>query len=138
MNRNVELDCIARNEGIEILEFRCPESGSMSYMSKRCNCYIGIDSKDKTEQEIVVHKAHELGHCMTGSFYNKYAKFDLVSKHEYKADKWAIKKLTPKDELVEAMEIGYTETWQLADYFEVTEDFVIKALKFYGYYFEAI
>jgi len=138
VNRNVELDNIAHNEGIEILEYRCPKNGSMSHMTKQGNCYIGIDSTNKSEQEITVHKAHELGHCMTGAFYNKYSKFDLISKHEYRANKWAIKKLIPKDELIETVESGYTETWQLAEYFEVTEEFIIQALKFYNYYFEAI
>lgn len=134
MDRNVELDNIAEQEGILILETHCPESGSMSLMTDCGNCYIGIDSKNKTEQEIIVHKAHELGHCVTGSFYNRYSKFDLISRHEYRADKWAIKKLIPEEELIEAFEQGYTESWQIADYFDLPEKFIRKACKFYGYY----
>lgn len=57
----------------------------------------------------------------------------LRKKYERAADKWAIKKLIPKDELEAAFQKGITEVWELAEYFEVTEDFVRKAAKEYGY-----
>ena len=50
---------------------------------------------------------------------------------EYRANKWAIKKLAPKDEMEEAMKNGYTEIWQLAEYFGITEDMVKYALWVY-------
>lgn len=31
--------------------------------------------------------AHELGHCETGSFYNRLAKLDVRQRHENRADK---------------------------------------------------
>ena len=58
-------------------------------------------------------------------------KFNIISKHEYTADKWAVQQLMPADELLSAVSEGYTEAWQLADYFGVTEDFVHKAYKIY-------
>lgn len=137
MNRNIEFDKIAQKFGIEILEFKCPKNKSISVMNDDGNCYIGIDS-NMTERNEIVHKAHELGHCLTGSFYNRYSKLDIISKHEYRANKWAIKKLIPKDELIEAFEKGIIELWQVAEHFEVTEDFAKQACKFYGYYNEAI
>ena len=42
--------------------------------------------------------AHELGHCETGSFYNRYAKLDVRQQHENRADKWAIRRLVPMAE----------------------------------------
>lgn len=95
-------------------------------------CAIGIDyeQSDSIEDE-KVKLAHELGHCETGSFYNKYSPVDLISKHEYRADKWAIKELLPKSEMEEAMKNGYVEVWQLAELFEVTEEYVKKALWIY-------
>ncbi|MCI7650223.1 MAG: hypothetical protein SO436_09695 [Oscillospiraceae bacterium] len=53
--------------------------------------------------------AHELGHCITGSFYNVYAVCDLRAKHERRADKWAIKKLVPRDKLKNAINSGFSE-----------------------------
>ena len=75
--------------------------------------------------------AHELGHCSTGSFYNRHTPFDVRQCHENRADKWAIKKLVPVAELDQAVAAGYTEFWQLAEYFGVTEDFMKKAVCYY-------
>lgn len=75
--------------------------------------------------------AHELGHCETGSFYNRYAARDIRQKYENRANKWAYKKLVPQDELAEACLQGYREPWELAEYFGVTEDFLRGALKYY-------
>ena len=74
---------------------------------------------------------HEIGHCMTGSFYNINSKFDIRSQHEYRADKWAIEKYLPFDELVSVIKHGITEVWEIAEHFELTEDFVRKALYIY-------
>lgn len=81
-----------------------------------------------------VKLAHELGHCETGAFYNRYSSFDLRAQHERRADKWAIKKLIPKDELYAAISNGHTDVWDLAEYFNVTEDFMKKAIEFYRQY----
>ncbi len=75
--------------------------------------------------------AHELGHCCTGSFYNQYAARDLRQKHENRADKWAIGRLIPRDELERAVEAGNTELWQLAEHFGVPEEFMKKAVCWY-------
>ena len=50
---------------------------------------------------------------------------------EYRANKWAIKKLAPKDEMITAMKDGNTEIWQLAEYFGITEDMVKFAMWVY-------
>lgn len=76
--------------------------------------------------------AHEIGHCVTGAFYNRHSTFDLREKHENRADKWAIKKLLPFDEMKAAMQKGYTKPWELAEYFGVTEVFMRKALCLYA------
>ena len=78
-----------------------------------------------------VKLAHEMGHCVTGSFYNIYAACDVRQKHENRADKCAIEKLIPKDELNHSVRRGITEIWDLAEYFGVTEDFMRNAVCWY-------
>lgn len=70
------------------------------------------------------HLAHELGHCVTGSFYRPYSKFDIRERHEYRANKWAVHKLIPFEELKEAFSKGILERWELAQRFDVTEEFI--------------
>lgn len=77
--------------------------------------------------------AHELGHCETGSFYNRYAALDVRQQHENRADKWAIRRLVPAEELDAAMADGCDTIPALADRFGVTEAFMRKAVCWYAH-----
>lgn len=77
--------------------------------------------------------AHELGHCETGSFYNRYAALDVRQRHENRADKWAIRRLVPEDDLDAAMADGCDTIPALADRFGVTEPFMAKAVCWYAH-----
>ena len=122
----------AKQQHIEVIPFPLPETGSMSVMEDGGICYIGMDDavRDGAVQERV-HLGHELGHCATGSFYNIYAPLDCRQRHENRADKWAILNLIPVDDLDEAVAEGCTEVWALAERFQVTEEFVKKAVCYY-------
>lgn len=122
----------AQRAGIPIIPFSLPNTGSLSYQDEGFHCYIGIDkSRMETEAQQKVHLAHELGHCMTGSFYNIHSPRDIREKHEIRADKWAIHRLIPAKELDEAVAMGCTDLWSLAEYFGVTEDFMRKTVCWY-------
>jgi len=101
-------------------------------MDDNGSCYIAIDPyKLRSTQEEKEKLAHELGHCLTGSFYSIYTAVDCRQRHENRADKWAIKKLIPADELEEVAANGCTEIWELAEHFGVTELFMRKAVSYY-------
>jgi len=80
------------------------------------------------EKEIV---AHELGHCEYGGTYNRYSPYDISAKAERRADKWAYLKLVPPGELRESINAGLVEPWELAERFEVSDAFMVKALEYY-------
>ena len=123
---------LAKQQNIEVLEYSMPTNESMSLMGDGGQCYIGMDpgAIDGGIQERV-HLAHELGHCVTGSFYNRYSNFDCRQRHENRADKWAIHQLITEDALDQAVADGYTEVWELAELFGVTEQFMRKAICLY-------
>ena len=123
---------IAKQENIEVMVFPLSENGSMSVMDESGNCYIGMDEsvRDGDVQERV-HLGHELGHCVTGSFYNIHAAVDCRRRHENKADKWAVQTLIPVEELDNAIAEGCTEVWELAERFGVTEEFIRKTVCYY-------
>ena len=122
----------AKQQNIEVLPFPLPENGSMSIMDDSGACCIGMDTsvRDGGKAERV-HLSHELGHCVTGSFYNIHAAIDCRQRHENRADKWAVTHLIGLDDLDEAVAAGCTEVWELADRFGVTEDFMRKAVCYY-------
>lgn len=123
---------LAQQQNIEVMSFPMPENGSMSIMLDGGSCVIGMDESvlDGDVQERV-HLCHEIGHCVTGSFYNIHAAMDCRQRHENRADKWAVSFLIPVDSLDEAVAEGCTETWELAERFGVTEEFIKKAVCYY-------
>lgn len=122
----------ARQQNIEVIPFPLEENGSMSIQMENGACVIGMDqaTRDGNIQERV-HLGHEIGHCITGSFYSIHTAIDCRQRHENKADKWAIQKLIPVEDLDAAVAGGCTEFWELAERFGVTEEFVRKAVCYY-------
>ena len=94
-------------------------------------CYIGIDDSEMTESERKTHLVHEIGHCETDSFYSPYTPLETRSRCEHKANRWAIKKILPKSRIEKAMQNGAVEVWQLAEHFEIGEELIRFALKYY-------
>lgn len=127
-----ELYAQAKQENIAVLRYPMNRCGSMSVMLPDGACYVGMDDTvlDGGTRERV-HLSHELGHCITGSFYNIYAAADLRQRHENRADKWAVRRLIPVDQLDDAIAAGHTELWDLAEYFGVTETLLKKAICLY-------
>lgn len=121
----------AEKAGVEI--WYCSMGNMLSAsVSGNDGCYIAMDYSLLWRGALErVHTAHELGHCMTGSFYSMYAPLDVREKHEYRADRWAVRELLPEREFKRAVKNGYACTWELAEYFNVTEDLVRKAAVLY-------
>ena len=86
---------------------------------------------DLTQSEECVCLAHELGHHIKNALYKKETPCYTRGQCEYKANKWAIHKLIPFRSLYAAFRKGYVEVWQLAEYFDVTEDFILKTIEIY-------
>ena len=122
----------AKQQNIEVIPFPMKENGSMSIQTGQGACVIGMDKSilDGAAEERV-HLGHELGHCVTGSFYNIHAAVDCRQRHENKADKWAVLTLIPVEELDNAIAEGCTEVWELAERFGVTEEFIRKTVCYY-------
>lgn len=75
--------------------------------------------------------SHEMGHCMTCSFYNTKNPLDVRERHETRANRWKMAHEVPRDAFFDALEHGVTEIWQLAEHFDVTEDFMRMTAEYY-------
>ena len=117
---------------IPVCHLPLPKTGSISLMRTDGSCAIAMDLPSRhTETEQRVRLAHELGHCVTGSFYNRWSPCDVRRAHENRADKYAIEALIPVEALDEAVAQGCTEQWELAERFGVDVPFLRKALAWY-------
>lgn len=93
--------------------------------------HIGLQ-RGLTESQKRECMAHEIGHHKRGALYCIEAPIFTRAQCEQKANNWAAHKLMPWRSLEKAVRLGYTEAWQLAEYFDVSEDFVRKAVEIYA------
>ena len=80
------------------------------------------------EKEII---AHELGHIRCGLMPYRLSDPVLKRKCEICADRAAVRLLIPKNALFKAIKHGLREPWSLAEHFEVSENFIKKAIDYY-------
>ena len=75
--------------------------------------------------------AHELGHSLTGALYRRNTPLDERGRCEQRADRWAIEHLLPFEALEEAVRSGRDTPAELAEYFQLPQTFVEKAVAYY-------
>lgn len=129
MVTNDDLYGIAERRGHVVVCESLTETPSFSLQTNK-RCYIAIDQRLNVQQEREA-LAHELGHCEYGGFYNRYSRYDIRAKAERRADKWAFAKLVPYGQLVQAVRHGVTEVWDLAELFDVSCEFMQRAIAYY-------
>ena len=76
--------------------------------------------------------AEEIGHYETS--YGNILDQSIMEnrKQEHRARVWAYNFLVPVETIIAALAEGYREIWELAEYLEVEEWFLIGCLKHYG------
>ncbi len=125
---SADLYALANAHGHVVVRLDLAKTPSMSLEGKRCYIALSRQLSENIEKEYL---AHELGHCEYGGFYNRYSKYDIRAKAERRADKWAFSKLIPYGQLMEAVHQGFTEVWELAGYFDVSCEFMSRAIEYY-------
>lgn len=95
--------------------------------------WIAIDpAKFPTEAAYKCCIAHELGHCLTGSFYKVDSPAADKERCERAANEYAARLLMPAEAVLSAFQDGQGRLSTLAARFDVTADFAAMALDFYG------
>lgn len=122
-------DLYRKAEEMNIQVIRC-SMNSLQAVSTPDN-FIGIDPDKLGDREELVCLAHEMGHCVTGSFYTSDTPIPARARLEQRADRWAIRQLVPLEELNGLLQGGVRRWDEAAEHFQVTEDFMRKAVAFY-------
>ena len=126
---------IAKENDILIVDMHM--NGKEGAMSQSIDgmCIVAIDPhKIASAADRKEKTAHELGHCMTGSFYDENCPVVPRGRCERRAVVWSVRNTVSKRAIMNALHSGLTEVWQLAEHFEVTEHVMIDALVYYGLY----
>ena len=74
---------------------------------------------------------HELGHVATGALHKVDSPYELAERSEYRANRWAAEQYLTADAFQEAFSAGFTEMWQLEEYFDLPESEIRAALRYW-------
>lgn len=75
---------------------------------------------------------HEQGHTATGALHKVSSPFETVERSEYRANRWAAETYLTAENFREAFSQGFTELWELAEYFDLPEQDVKNALTYWA------
>ena len=75
--------------------------------------------------------AHELSHLATGALHRPASPYDLAERSEYRANRHFAQHYLTEKALRTAFQAGCTELWQLAEYFDLPEQDIQKALNYW-------
>ncbi len=118
---------LADDENIEVIEM----SFSGGIKGLYCDNTIAISSNIETTNEKKCILAEELGHhyTSTGNILNQ--KNINNKRQELRARRWGYDKLISLRKLVMAFNSGCTDRYELAEYLDITEQYLGEVLKYY-------
>lgn len=74
---------------------------------------------------------HEQGHAATGALHKVASPYETVERSEYRANRWCAQHYLTAEDFKEAFSHGCTESWELAEYFDLPEEDIQKALTYW-------
>jgi hypothetical protein len=125
---NESLFDYATSRGHDIQFLNLTENKAVTIENDRFYITLAKNLSRTEEKELTVH---EPGHCEYGGTYSRSTKYGLKARAEYRANKRAYYQLVSPDEITECVGRGIVTPWELAEHFEVSVEFMAKALWYY-------
>ena len=72
-----------------------------------------------------------MSHVATGALHRAGSPYEPVERSEYRANRYAAQHYLTEKAFREAFAAGYTEPWQLAEYFDLPQQDVERALRYW-------
>ncbi len=108
----------------------CPQPGA-TVRDKDCYAVFLDFSKIQSTRLLRGVCCHELGHVATGALHKVDSPYELVERSEYRAARYIAENYLTIDAFRAAFAQGYTEVWQLSDYFDLPERCIEDALTYW-------
>lgn len=131
MERLQQLYEIAEAHDIGVYYYDIGEAPAATVSGEGFSAIALNPRENRSERAELEHLSHEMGHIETGTLHRAGADPTEVMRNEYRCAAWVVKYLVPIDELEEVIGQGYTEVWELAEYFGVSEECILDAIKIY-------
>ncbi len=120
-----------RDSQVDVIAYQgCPQPGATIRDGQYMAVFLDF-SKIKSARLLRGICYHELGHIATGALHKVDSPYELVERSEHRANRWSAERFLPYEAFQEAFALGYTEPWQLADYFDLPQRDVEQALRYW-------
>lgn len=120
-----------RENHVDVISFRgCPRPGATVRDGDYMAVFLDF-TKIPSARLLRGICYHELGHVATGALHKVDSPFECVERSEYRANRWASEHFLTADAFRNAFSAGYTELWQLAEFFDLPERDVELALLYW-------
>ena len=121
-----------QEDGIKIIPFGLDDIKAVSLeVDNKYGIFMNYKEIIDPDEEFCI-AAHEYGHCKSGSTHPLYSPFDVIFRHEYRADRRAVLDFLPIDKLREAINYGCKTPYEFSEYLDMPEAFIIKAFEHYN------
>ena len=74
---------------------------------------------------------HEMSHVATGALHKVSSPYELVERSEYRANRYMAQKFLTAEAFQEAFDAGCRELWQLAEWFDLPQEDVERAYRYW-------
>ena len=116
---------------VDVIPYKgCPQPGA-TIRDRDCFAVFLDFSKIRSTRLLRGVCCHELGHAATGALHKVDSPYELVERSEYRANRWTAEHYLTEESFRKAFQEGYTELWQLAEYFDIPEQDIQKALTYW-------
>ncbi len=123
-------DYCKRNR-VDVIPYRgCPQAGATVRDAGYYAVFLDFGKIQSTRLLRGVC-CHELGHIATGALHKVDSPYELVERSEYRAARWTAEHFLTEEAFREAFAAGYTELWQLCEYFDLPEGCIADALTYW-------
>lgn len=120
-----------REHHVDVIPYiGCPQPGATIRDHEHYAVFVDF-SKIRSTRLLRGVCYHELGHVATGALHKIDSPYELVERSEYRANRWAAQQYLTDRDFRAAFADGYTEPWQLAEYFDLPEADIRKALTYW-------
>ena len=121
-----------REHQVDVIPFAgCPQAGATLREQDAYAIFLDF-TKIRSTRLLRGVCYHELGHAATGALHKIDSPFELVERNEYRANSWSAQQYLPEESFRAAFAEGYTELWQLAEYFDLPESDIQAALNYWS------
>lgn len=128
----LDLYAYAQKNDVAVYDFHLEGRKALSVPLEDGVCAVAMDTLRMSSKDEKLALAHELGHCMTHTFYNEKTPCVTRSRCETRAMKWAVKHLVDEGKLRRAIR-AEMQVWEIAELFEVDELTIEQAVNLYFY-----